>query len=221
MTGLRLLATLAFMFFVALPLNAQSPQTSRYSVGAAATQDRGTEAKVVRQGGFPTLNANPKSDTGQPVSESQQGSRLTGNSISVVASLTVVLGLFAGFVWMTRRFGGAAANAGALPAEVFANLGSTPLDPRTRITLLRCGSRLLVVSQTATGTTPIAEITDVDEVQAITAACTGESKTQFLETLRKFESQPAAPGFAGDSGFDRESDTPKSPPRSGRLFANA
>ena len=45
--------------------------------------------------------------------------------ITVVSSLVVVLGLFATLIWLTRRFGGGAVRAGAMPSDVIQNLGST------------------------------------------------------------------------------------------------
>jgi len=200
--------------------------TSRYSVspspGDPPTQASAGDEDIalVHHGGFPSLDMGNEEATeaGGYASISDQASKMTGSTITVVTSLVVVLGLFAGFVWMTRRFGQAGPSARALPNQVFEQLGGAPIDARTRVVLLRCGSKVLVVSQTASGMTPLAELTDPDEVQAVTAACTGSSKLEFMDTLRKFESQPAAAGFAGEPNARPVTGSPR---RSGRLFATA
>ena len=47
-----------------------------------------------------------------------QKSKIAVPAITVTSSLAVVLGLFAGLVWLTRKFGSRAMNQGAVPKEV-------------------------------------------------------------------------------------------------------
>lgn len=178
---------------------------------------------VAKSVGFPELRSPDDSDSGAATDEmlaarSSQRSKLTGTAITMGTSLVVVLGLFAGLVWVSRRFGGAGKGSRDLPNEVFRSLGGTAIDPRTRISLLRCGSKILVVSQTAGGMTPLAEITDPDEVLAITASCTGDAKNDFMQTLKSFEHEAAPKGFIAPAA-PRGAETSESKPR-GRLFAN-
>ncbi len=136
-------------------------------------------------------------------------------AVTVTSSLAVVLGLFAGLVWLTRKFGSRSMNHAAVPKEVLTSLGSTPIDSRTRITMLRCGNRILVVAQTATGLHPLSEITDPDEVRELTAACLGDSTQAFKSTLQSIEAEKTNSGFV-----DANAKTPSTEARSrGRLFA--
>ena len=144
-----------------------------------------------------------------------EDAKFAGPAITVTSSLAVVLGLFAGLVWLTRKFGSRAMIQGAVPREVLQCLGSTALDSRTRITMVRCGHRVLVMAQTATSIHPLTEVTDPDEVRELTAACLGNSKQTFDSTLQSLEREKTDEGFVGSQA---EPPTPRS---RGRLFATA
>ncbi|EMI22161.1 flagellar protein [Rhodopirellula maiorica SM1] len=172
--------------------------------------------KVIARG-FPALSQRSIStDTAGEQPEGQQESQLAVPGITVASSLAVVLGLFAGFVWLTRRFSTGGSANGVIPKDVVQNLGSTSIDSRTKVSMIRCGNRIIVVAQTATGIHPLSEITDLNEVQQLTASCIGESKRNFASTLREFEKEPAEKGFAGTP-----IETPPTPRSRGRLFASA
>jgi flagellar biogenesis protein FliO len=142
-------------------------------------------------------------------------SKIAVPAVTVTSSLAVVLGLFAGLVWLTRKYGSRSMNQGAVPKEVLKSLGSTPIDSRTRITMLRCGNRILVVAQTASGLHPLSEITDPEEVRELTAACLGDSKHKFNSTLQSVEAEKTNSGFV-----DANAGTPATRARSrGSLFA--
>lgn len=115
--------------------------------------------------------------------------------VTVTSSLAIVLGLFAGLVWLMRRSGGKP--AGQLPEEVFALLGRTALGPRQNITFARCGRRILVLAVSPSATSTLAEITDPDEVADLVAQCgNGGPRQLFQRTLKEMgEQEPAAPGF--------------------------
>ena len=72
-------------------------------------------------------------------------------------------------VWLLRR--ASPPGAGLLPAEAFEVLGRAPLANRQQAHLLRCGNKLLLVSASAAGTEPLAEITDPAEVDRLTSLC--------------------------------------------------
>ncbi len=149
---------------------------------------------------FPLLESND-----QNAGAKQEPAGFATPLVTVVSSLAIVLGLFAGLVWLTRKFGGNAARVGSVPNEVLQPLGSTAIDARTRVMMLRCGSRIVVAAQTASGIQPLCEITDPREVHELTVACTGQSQTSFAETLKAAEQKQAhTPGR-----------------RAGRLFATA
>lgn len=165
---------------------------------------------------FPAFN--PKVDAGAVDSALAKGSsKMAAPALTVTSSLAVVLGLFAGLVWLTRKFGSRSMNQGAVPKAVLSSLGSTPIDPRTRITMLRCGNRILVVAQTASGLHPLSEITDPDEVRELTATCLGDSKRSFDSTLQSIEKEKAERGFATPDTQARSAEARST----GRLFATA
>lgn len=116
--------------------------------------------------------------------------------ITVVSSLAIVLALFCGLVWVSRKFGGRAGSSKPLPASVIRPIGHAMLDPRTKVLLVQCGRRVLVLAQTATGVTPLSEVTSPDEVRELMAMCSAESKAAFETTLRQLESEPIQRGFA-------------------------
>ncbi len=137
-------------------------------------------------------------DASAPVDEAPKN-QFAIPAVTVTSSLAVVLGLFAAMVWLTRKFGSRSIAPGAIPREVFEHLGSSPIDARTRLTMIRCGSRILVLSQTATEVRSLSEITDPEEVRRLTAACLGDSKRIFASTLESLEKEPVRPGFANES----------------------
>lgn len=164
---------------------------------------------------FPTLSTLSAGDGKLTPKKTEKGS-FSGPAVTVTSSLAVVLGLFAAMIWISRRFGPSRSiNQGVLPKEVFESLGSTSIDARTKVTLLRCGNRILVVAQTATGIKPLSEITDPEEVRRLTATCLGDASRSFDTTLRSIEKEPAQPGFVDEP-------TPSATPRKrSRLFASA
>ena len=91
---------------------------------------------------FPSLMPNSSlTDGSNPESKPKSGS--TSPLITVSSSLAVVLGLFAALIWATRKFGSRGTGNRSIPKEIFQTLGSTSIDPRTQVSLLRCGQRIL------------------------------------------------------------------------------
>ena len=169
------------------------------------------------QGSFPLLN--PPTQTSRINRDSpelgQRGKMIATPTITVASSLAVVLGLFAALVWGSRRFGGGTIQKGSLPKEVMQPLGSTALDARTRLTMLRCGNRVLVLAQSSGTAQTLCEITDPEEVRQVTAACAGTSGKDFSTALRSIEREPISRGYV-------ESDSePRRVSQRGRLFASA
>ena len=191
-----------------------APRPTRWTT-EAKTLDTTPPRSTQFTSAFPTLG-NQADASHAGVSEPKSTGALSGPAITVTSSLAVVLGLFAALVWMTRRFGARGINQGALSGEVLQSLGTTPIDPRTRVTLLRCGNRILVLAQTATGVQPLAEITDPEEVRHLTATCLGDAGRSFVSTLRSIEQEPAQPGFAGPAD-----PAPAATQKRSRLFATA
>lgn len=165
---------------------------------------------------FPSLQPRSVvSEAGLASNDDARSGALAGSTITVASGLAIVLGLFAAFVWGSKKLGHASPAKGSIPKEVMQAIGSTNLDPRTRITMLRCGNRILVLSQTSGATNTLCEISDPDEIRLITAACLGQSKSEFASTLRSIEKEPARGNFIGS-----ESSSGVAPKRS-RLFTSA
>ena len=193
----------------------ETASTSAPQTAQPASLNEPTPKVIAR--GFPSLSQRSvEADTPGDQANSEPESQLAVPGFTVASSLAVVLGLFAGFVWLTRRFSSGGTANGVIPKDVIQNLGSTAIDSRTKVSMIRCGNRIIVVAQTATGIHPLSEITDVNEVQQLTASCIGDSKRNFANTLREFENEPAEKGFVGTP--TESSPTPRS---RGRLFASA
>lgn len=187
---------------------ARSPQNRR----AENTQSTGTEQSAARA--FPSLMPTPGSNVGS-TPEQKPNSGSTSPLITVSSSLAVVLGLFAALIWGTRKFGARGGGNKNIPKEVFQTLGSTSIDPRTQVSLLRCGQRILIIARTNNGVHPLGEITDKDEVSHLIATCTGDSKQEFRSALASLESEPTGSGYIGSQS------EPTAARSRGQLFASA
>ena len=112
--------------------------------------------------------------------------------VTVASSLAVVLGLFLVVAWAMRR-----AVPGAsvvLPSEVMEVLGRATLAGREQVHLLRCGSKLLLVSVSQTGVEPLTEITDPDEVSRLAGLCRQSQPGSTTAAFRQVFQQLARPG---------------------------
>ncbi len=147
--------------------------------------------------GFPAL---------KPPEESRQGGDGTvpavqglGSLVTVSSSLAIVLGLFFVTAWLMRRSG--SGGLASLPDDVFEVLGRAPLNQRQQVHLVRCGTKLLLVSLTPDSAETLTEIDDPDEVARLSGLCranhTGSASAAFRQVLHQFAGQPAEPGFVG------------------------
>jgi flagellar biogenesis protein FliO len=106
----------------------------------------------------------------QPGSRSSASSHISESIWNTVIVLGVICaGLVAVSIGLRRR---RRSSGGRLPVEAVEVLGRTAIDGRHAISLVRCGSRVLVLSVDATeGLTTLAEISDPDEVNLLTDLC--------------------------------------------------
>ncbi|MEM9645431.1 MAG: flagellar biosynthetic protein FliO [Planctomycetota bacterium] len=189
------------------------------SYGILHVPEQTPEPSIVsRQSGFPALarTSDVSADSRLSLSESLQGKGTSGTLITVGSSLAIVLGLFGGLVWAMRRFGNRNHLGGQLPRAAFENLGSTSLDARTRITLIRVGERVVALSQSATETRVISEISDPAEARRLAAHCNSDSQAVFTQTLKSIENERVSPGFV-----DQPAAVSTTRSRPSRLFATA
>jgi flagellar biogenesis protein FliO len=199
---------------------AQDQPTASVYARSSGTIATPPSAVIVSPGkqNFPSFAANAKQDDAAAEPQEAGVNQLAIPAVTVTSSLAVVLGLFAAMVWLTRKYGSRSIAPGAIPREVLESLGTTAIDARTRITMLRCGGKILVLAQTPTEVRAISEITDPEEVRHLTATCLGNSKREFAVALKSLETEAVSPGFTADPPFDSDSETPR---QRGRLFATA
>jgi flagellar biogenesis protein FliO len=126
----------------------------------------------------------PLAPRGRSSAPAASGSPPTaGRAIATVASsLAVVAGLLVVVTWFARRYHPAAAG---LPKEVFLHLGTTNLAGRQAIHVMRFGDKLLLVAAGPTGLQPLAELTDIDDVQRLTALCRPTSSNPISSTFQR------------------------------------
>ncbi|TWT74223.1 Flagellar biosynthesis protein, FliO [Allorhodopirellula solitaria] len=169
-----------------------------------AADEQPAESRSEIPGGGLALQSNPESSR----------SKMMAPLVTVTSSLAIVLALFSALVWAGRKFGGRATASKPLPAAALAPLGHVMLDPRTKLLLVKCGRRILVLSQTASGITPLTEVSHPDEVQELIASCSAEARQAFEQTLREVE-------LESTRGIPETQPSPPTARQSGRLFATA
>ena len=120
---------------------------------------------------------------------------------TAAAGLAVVLGLFLACMWLSRKTGPRSTTA--LPGDAVGVLGRVTLAPRHSAQLLQVGNKLVLISLTPEGATPLTEVTDPDEVQRLLGMCLRNHKqsttAQFQHVLDKLAREPAR-GFLGEEG---------------------
>ena len=182
-----------------LPLSQQTPETTVASPETAEL----SQSPARSESDFYLPLTRPEKKQPGVGSSSPSGKGLQA-TLTVISSLAVVLGLFFVTAWCLRRTG--AGGLATLPSDVFETLGRAPLTNRQQVHLLRCGSKLLLVSVTPDGAETLAEIDDPDEVVRLTGLCkanhAGSAAVAFRQVLRQFAKEPAEPGFVGRTDSD-------------------
>ncbi|MDR2116270.1 MAG: flagellar biosynthetic protein FliO [Planctomycetaceae bacterium] len=119
--------------------------------------------------------------------------------ISVLGSLLIVIGVFFILVLFLKKV--SPKGNRLLPKEAFENLGRVVLTQKIQLHLLRLGNRLILVSITPDGVSPITEITDSDEVVPLLGLCRqldSHSSTEFFrKTLSSFSTGGTEGGYFG------------------------
>ena len=140
---------------------------------------------------LPTPDVTPlprRSDAAARDANRASGGTATGWPATLWPLLFVVGLIVVGARWLKSRSPSAARG---LPAEVFEVLGRKAIDPRTSIVLARCGSRLLVLSQSPHGLQTLTEITDPVEIDCLAGLCRTTQRDQTLvDTFRALLPKP-------------------------------
>ena len=99
--------------------------------------------------------------------------------------LGIALSAFFGLVWLLKKTGGSSSSQGAIPQQVVQILGRAPLNTKQNMQLVRLGDKILLLAISTTGTESLGEITDRDEVDAITEICQSKNSRRIKETFRQ------------------------------------
>jgi len=131
-------------------------------------------------------------ETTQNSETSQPGSSLSGRSMgTTIAALGAILLLFFGLVQVWRKFAPGASQS--LPDAAWQVLGTAPIDQKHQLTIVRIGSRLLVLGQSDQGLQTLSEITHGEEVAQLMMMCQTQSESadqaSFGDLLNKFRSR--------------------------------
>lgn len=159
-----------------------------------------------------------KTESGQRLLTRPKISSAVTPIISVLGSLLIVLGIFFILVLFLKKV--SPKGNSLLPKEVFENLGRAMLTQKIQLHLLRLGNRLLLVSITPDGVSPITEITDPDEVVPLLGLCrqldTHSSTEFFRKTLSSFSTGGTEGGYFGTDVTKVNIDNRKTPIRNSR-----
>jgi flagellar biosynthetic protein FliO len=174
---------------------------------ASAQEDPPVEAPSEKQRDTAPLLSRPSYDKTLPrlTRPSDPGDTRRNNAggmpsaLTVASGLAIVLGLFLVVAWLMRR--ASPAGFGRLPGEVVEVLGRTPLGNQQQLQLVRCGSKLVLLSVTSSGAESLTEITDSDEVARLTGLCRqsqpGSASHAFRQVFQQFADRREAEGQNG------------------------
>jgi flagellar biogenesis protein FliO len=119
----------------------------------------------------------------------------------MLVSLGIVIGCYLGFMFLLRLWNPQA--AGALPREVVEVLGTSPLNSKQNLQLVRLGSKLLLLIHGPEGTHSIGEISNPNEVEHLAQICSQRRGRKGPTAFRKFSeavsSREPQPNVALDS----------------------
>ena len=158
------------------------------------------ERKSARANSTPPLPLTPSKRTNGGEREALSGASPLRGSFTTFGSLCLIVGAGATIVWLLRR--PASSLRGKLPPEVIETLGTTSLNPRLEVHLLRVGGKLILVGSSPSALETLLEIDDADEVARLTAACQAARGlsvgASVREALSRLEREPhAAPATNG------------------------
>ena len=169
---------------------------------SAPAHPRGEPRKLERPGQTATA----------PSGASKKTRGATGNWANVFGALVIVVALIIGGAMALRKHVPLASRP--LPAEVVQVLGRRSIDARHSIQLVRCGTRILILANSAQhGLQMLSEVTDPVEVDLLAGMCkqteTNSVTQNFAQFLWKQDDaasvrQPPAPHIERDYDLDQQ-----------------
>jgi flagellar biogenesis protein FliO len=146
--------------------------------------------------------ARPISPPSQQAEKSNDGAHVrTGSFATTLGALGLILMIFLGLVQMWKKR--SPQSFRKLPEDVWQELGSTRLDHRYQVRLVRVGSRILVLGQSDTNLQTLSEITASEEVANLVAQCGQKpdegQPSRFHALYEQFRSRTDTHQTAGSS----------------------
>ena len=176
-----------------VPAAFESPVEEPQRVDSTGSQPLSPAAETTATRRDDSLPLLPPESDAQPDGVGSGGYRGgAGSAVTVIGSLAIVLGLFLLLAWVLRR--ASPASMMNLPSEVVEVLGQLQLPGRQQVQLLRCGTKLLLVSVTPAGAETLTEITDPDEVNRLAGLCQQARPGSSTATFRQVFGQLAREG---------------------------
>jgi flagellar biogenesis protein FliO len=134
---------------------------------------------------FPTLP--PRTSESRETSAAEETSGITSTAITVASSLLIVLGLFAGLVWFSRKVNAKSNVRTSAVASLIEPLGSHIFDHKTQMHVIRFSNRILLVAQANGEMKTLCEIDDPAEVQTILNTFDWDPNNEFAKAAKQFE----------------------------------
>jgi|GEM_PF-3980388 len=189
------------------PTDHRAPTSGRTPTGLPLSSANTTKSNDAPQGSTKPFSLdNATADTPIPFVTSDKAkstddfnaeNSLLGSTATVITSLAIVIGAFLMVMRLLRRTG--PKSLFALPEEAFESLGRAPLSGaagRQNVHLIRLGTKLILLSVTPDGATPLVEIDDPAEVDHICGLCRrdkdGSSTDSFQDVMRQLTSRKSA-----------------------------
>ncbi len=155
------------------------------NTSSATAQTRAPIRVVEDQSSTQSTQRLPLRRTDEEASKSDDAKSKSGFRAltTITSSLVIVLGAFFLLVWAMRRANPKATTN--LPTEVLEPLGRSAIAGRVSLQLIRLGGKLLLVAVTPDGAETLAEVTDGEEVERLTAACRQNQPDSISHTFRE------------------------------------
>lgn len=109
-----------------------------------------------------------------------------GWALSTLAALGVVIALIFAARWVYTKMGGAVV---ARPSPVIEVLSRTPVAPKNHVLLLRVGQRVLVVGDSSSGLSTLADVTDPEEVASLLQSVSTHSERSVSKSFNSLVSR--------------------------------
>lgn len=166
---------------------AEGPQSISAPIQATHTEPLKHNAEAFSSAkALPLPSARSSTSAGERPSS---GPHTFGAIVTVIVSLSIVLGLFGACAWLMRR--GLPNTGRTLPADAVSVLGRAPLAGRQQMHLIRFGNKMLLVCVSPAGVDSLGEISDPAEIDRLAALCEQQQTTSATAAFKQIFNQIA------------------------------